>query len=243
EDVARTMQNYELYLMPVVNEKSQMLGVITLDDAADVLDEATDEDYGQFAMVKGEHDEKETFFKAALHRLPWLVILLFLGIIISLLMSRFESTIDRVAVLIVFQPLILGMAGNTGTQSLAVTVRGLSKAYFEDKQFKRKHIVKELKIGLLNGLFIGIIALLTTYLFLSIVTPSMTVGTPLSIALTVGASAFIAMMFAATFGAFLPLLLHQLSIDPAVASGPFMTTLNDIIGLLIYFSLAILIII
>ncbi|MFW6320056.1 MAG: magnesium transporter [Bacillota bacterium] len=242
EGVARMMQNYEFYLMPVVNDENRMLGVITLDDAADILDEATDEDYGQFAMIDGEQAIDDTFIHAAFHRLPWLVILLILGIFISLLMSRFEATIDKVAVLIIFQPLILGMAGNTGTQSLAVTVRGISKAYFDDKSYKRKHVYKELKIGVLNGAFIGLISLSTTYLFLFITGPTMALGTPLDVAFTVGGSAFIALTFASMFGAFLPLLLHKIHIDPAVASGPFMTTLNDIIGLLIYFSLAVLII-
>ncbi|MFW5842194.1 MAG: magnesium transporter [Bacillota bacterium] len=242
EGVARMMQNYAFYLMPVVNDENRMLGVITLDDAADILDEATDEDYGQFAMIDGEQAIDDTFMHAAFHRLPWLIILLVLGIFISLLMSFFEATIDKIAVLIIFQPLILGMAGNTGTQSLAVTVRGISKAYFDDKAYKQKHVIKELKIGLINGLFIGLISLLTTYLFLTITSPTMDLGTPLDVGLTVGASAFIALAFASTFGAFLPLLLHKIHIDPAVASGPFMTTLNDIIGLVIYFTLAIIII-
>ncbi len=242
EEAARLIQNYGIYVMPVVNDKNQLQGVITMDDAADILDEATDEDYAKFAGISGNIVLNDTLIRSALHRLPWLILLLFLGLIISTIISRFEETIDQIAVLVLFQPLILDMAGNTGTQSLAVTVRGLSKNHFSLKGSTKKHLFKELRVGMINGLTIGVISIITSLLFLTIVSPTMAIGTPLQVALTVGISASIALTFATLFGAFFPMFLTKIKVDPAVASGPFITTLNDVIGLIIYFTLAMLII-
>ena len=238
EVAARLMKNYGIYLLPVVNERNQLQGVITMDDAADILDEATDEDYARFATISSEADINISVWKSALHRLPWLMMLLFLGLIISSIISRFENTLEKITVLMFFQPLILDMAGNTGTQSLAVTVRALSKDYFKDRSTRVRHVLKELRVGIFNGIAIGIVSFFTTFLFLSLMSINLNYGTPITIALTVGSSAAIALSFASAFGAFFPLFLYHIKIDPAVASGPFITTLNDIIGLLIYFTIA-----
>ena len=238
ESAARMMQNYGIYLLPVVNDRNQLQGVITMDDAADILDEATDEDYARFATISSEADVNISVWKSALHRLPWLTLLLLMGLLISSIISRFENTIERITVLMFFQPLILDMAGNTGTQSLAVTVRALSKDYFKDRKTRVTHVLKELRVGILNGVAIGIVSFFTTFLFLTIMNVNLNYGTPVTIAATVGTSAAIALSFAAAFGAFFPLFLFHIKIDPAVASGPFITTLNDIIGLLIYFGIA-----
>ena len=242
EDVAKKIQNYGIYVMPVVNDKNQIQGVITMDDAADILDDATDEDYGKFAALSSDIVLNESVFKSAFHRLPWLILLLLLGLVISTIISRFETTIERVAVLVIFQPLILDMAGNTGTQSLAVTVRGISKDFFSLKGSAKRHLLKELRIGVLSGIAIGLFSMVTTFVFLTIAAPTMAIGGPIEVALTVGFSAAFALSFAAVFGAFFPLFLYKINVDPAVASGPFITTLNDVIGLVIYFSLAMLII-
>jgi len=240
EAVARVIQNYGIYLLPVVNEKFQLQGVITMDDAADILDAETDEDYAKFANISSDEGVNDSFLKSALHRLPWLTLLLFLGLIISGIISSFEATLSQITVLVFFQPLILDMAGNTGTQSLAVTVRGLSKDYFNHKDVIYKHIFKELRVGMLNGLAIGALSLLTTTVFLTIIGSGE--HEPVLIGLTVGLSAAVSLSLASVFGAFFPLFLHKINIDPAVASGPFITTLNDILGLIIYFTLAALII-
>ncbi len=238
ESAARMMQNYGVYLLPVVNEQNQLQGVITMDDAADILDEATDEDYARFATISSEADVNLSVWRSALHRLPWLTLLLFMGLIISSIISRFENKIEKITVLMFFQPLILDMAGNTGTQSLAVTVRALSKDYFKDRKTRVSHVLKELRVGIFNGLAIGVVSFFTTFLFLSVMGINLNYGTPITIAATVGSSAAIALSFAAAFGAFFPLFLFHIKIDPAVASGPFITTLNDIIGLVIYFGIA-----
>jgi len=240
EAVARLVQNYGIYILPIVNDKYQLQGVITMDDAADILDAETDEDYAKFANISSDIEVNQSILRSALHRLPWLVLLLFLGLIISGIISSFEDTISQITVLVFFQPLILDMAGNTGTQSLAVTVRGLSKDFFDNKQTVYKHILKELRVGLFNGVGIGVLSFFTTTIFLTLTGAGQ--HEPVLIALTVGLSASVALTFASAFGAFFPLLLHKIKIDPAVASGPFITTLNDIIGLIIYFTLAALII-
>ena len=236
ESVARLIQNYGIYAMPVIDEQRRLLGIVTMDDAADILEEESDEDYAKLAAVSSDEDVNERMFNAAWHRLPWLVTLLFLGLIVSSIISQFEHTISQLTVLVLFQPLILGMAGNTGTQSLAVTVRALSKDHFKDKKHRRSHLRKEFRIGMINGLAIGVLSFLTTSLFLTINPMD---ATPFyAVALVVGTSAMIALAVASLCGAFFPIMLTRMNIDPAAASGPFITTINDILGLSIYFTLA-----
>ncbi len=236
EEAARLMQGYEIPLLPVVDEKNRLKGVITMDDAADVLDAETDEDYARFAAISADRRVHVSIFASALHRLPWLLLLLVLGLVISTIISRFESTLEAVVVLVFFQPLILDMAGNTGTQSLAVTVRGISKGAYPDRTTIFGHMFKEFRIGALNGLAIGSLSCLTSFAFLTVTGAG--ANPPILVALTIGLSLAVALAFASFFGAFIPMTLHRLKADPAVASGPFITTLNDILGLIIYFSLA-----
>lgn len=245
EEVARIIQNYGIYLLPVVNDKNQLKGVITMDDAADILDQETDEDYARFAAISSEEMINRSIIKSAFHRLPWLVLLLVLGLVVSAIIGGFEDTIDQITALVFFQPLILGMAGNTGTQSLAVTVRGLSKNYYQDYQSAKNHVLKEFKVGVANGLSIGVLSFLTTSIFLSILSHVGFIELQHAvwlIGVTVGLSAAIALSMASVFGAVIPLTLNKIKIDPAVASGPFITTLNDILGLVIYFTIAAIII-
>ncbi len=245
EEVARLIQNYGIYLLPVVNEQNQLKGVITMDDAADILDIETDEDYARFATISSEESVNRSIWRSAMHRLPWLTMLLVLGLVVSTIISQFEETIAQVTVLVFFQPLIMGMAGNTGTQSLAVTVRGISKNYYSDSQAARQHVLKELRVGLLNGLAIGLFSFVTTTLFLSVIQSigMITLQHNLFIiAFTISLSTGIALILATMFGAMIPLTLNKLNIDPAVASGPFITTLNDILGLVVYFAIATIII-
>jgi|AntRauTorcE11897_2_1112592.scaffolds.fasta_scaffold00297_17 magnesium transporter len=236
EDAARTMRNYQIYLLPVIDHANRFQGVITLDDAADILDEATSEDYARFANVSSEATIRDSVFRSAFHRLPWLTILLGLGLIISGIISSFENVLAEVTVLVLFQPLILGMAGNTGTQSLAVTIRGLANDYYTTKEHARAHVISELKSGMLNGLAIGLLGFLTTIGFLY--TTSVLDSNPIMVGVTVALSLAASLSIASLFGTLVPLTLHRFNFDPAVASGPFITTLNDVIALIIYFSLA-----
>ncbi|MFW6285020.1 MAG: magnesium transporter [Bacillota bacterium] len=241
EEAAKTMRNYQLYLLPVVDEHGVIQGAITLDDALDILEEAGEEDYARFANISMEASVRDSLFRSAFHRLPWLAILLGLGLIISGIIAVFENTLSEVTVLVLFQPLILGMAGNTGTQSLAVTIRGLGNQYYQDREEAREHIKREFKSGMINGVVIGVLGFLTTISFLFI-TGAMDAN-PWLVATSVAGALFFALSVASIFGASIPLLLHRLGFDPAAASGPFITTLNDVLALTIYFTLASLIIV
>lgn len=245
EEVARIIQNYGIYLLPVVNDNNQLKGVITMDDAADILDQETDEDYARFASISSEEMIDRSIMKSALHRLPWLTVLLSLGLVVSAIIGGFENTIDQITALVFFQPLILGMAGNTGTQSLAVTVRGLSKNYYQDFESAKTHLIKELKVGATNGVGIGILSFITTWIFLTILHNINFIELHHAIwliAMTVGLSAFVGLSLSSLIGAIVPLSLNKMKLDPAVASGPFITMLIDILALVIYFAFATIII-
>lgn len=241
EDVARQMQNYGIYLLPVVNDNNQMQGVITMDDAADILDMETDEDYARFASISKDEIINRSILKSALHRLPWLSLLLAIGLLVGGIMSTFEETIEQVTVLVFFLPLIMDMGGNTGTQSLAVTVRGISRQHYLDKETRKKHIIKEFRVGVLNGIGIGVLAFITAGIFLTIIS-NIGVIEPTHpaflVSFAIGLSVGVALIITTVFGAIIPLTLHRLKFDPAVASGPFITTINDVLGLLIYFLIA-----
>jgi len=241
EEVARKMQNYGIYLLPVVNDNNQLQGVITMDDAADILDMETDEDYARFATISKDENINRSVFKSALHRLPWLSLLLAIGLLVGGIMSTFEETIEQVTVLVFFLPLIMDMGGNTGTQSLAVTVRGISRQHYLDKEARKKHIIKELRVGILNGLGIGLLSFVTAGIFLTII-GNLGVIEPTHpaflVSFAIGLSVGVALIITTVFGAIVPLTLHRLKFDPAVASGPFITTMNDVLGLLIYFLIA-----
>ncbi len=241
ENVARLMQNYGIYLLPIVNESNQLLGVITMDDAADILDMETDEDYARFASISKEDSINKNVWRSALHRLPWLTLLLAVGMIVSAIISGFEATIEQITVLVFFLPLVLDMCGNTGTQSLAVTVRGISRQHYQDSESRKKHVIKEIKVGALNGLGIGGLSFITSGIFLIIVDLLGIITLtypPFLISFSIGLSVGLALIISTAFGAIVPLTLNRLNFDPAVASGPFITTMSDVFGLLIYFVVA-----
>ncbi len=241
EEAARIMRNYQIYLLPVVDEHTVLQGVITLDDAADILEEAGEEDYARFASVSAESEIRDSLFRSAFHRLPWLTLLLGLGLLVSAIISGFEDTLAQVTVLVLFQPLIFDMAGNTGTQSLAVTIRGLANGYFTTRDEAKTLIWRETRAGMLNGVAIGMLGFMTTFLFLTILGTA-DASLPL-VGLTVALALFAALSVASLLGTLVPLVLHRFGFDPAAASGPFITTFNDVVALLIYFSIATLILV
>src|SRR5699024_7427468 len=166
-------------------------------------------------------------FASAKKRLPWLIILLFLGMFTASLIGRFEDTLSQVAILAVFIPLIAGMAGNTGTQALAVAVRSIATGELE-RESRQKLILREAGTGFITGLTCGLLITLIVYLWKG----------QLFLGMLVGMSIFASLFVATLAGALVPLLMQRLNIDPAVASGPFITTINDIISILIYFGMA-----
>lgn len=227
EEVAQTIRDYDLLAVPVVDFQNHLLGIITVDDIIDVMDEEASEDYSKFAAITDIDARDANPIQAAKKRLPWLIVLLFLGMITASLISGFEETLEEVPIVAIFIPLIAGMAGNAGTQSLAVAVRGLAVGdYGNENRFKL--IFREIFTGILVGGSTAIIVIPLIYFWKGNVFLGILVGIALLATLTV----------ATLSGALIPLLMERLNIDPAVASGPFITTLNDITSVIIYFGLA-----
>lgn len=227
EEVARMIKDYDFLAIPVVDFQQHLLGIITVDDIIDVLDEEASDDYSKLAAVSDMDTFDKGPFTAAKKRLPWLILLTFLGMLTANLMGMFEATLDKVALLAVFIPLIAGMAGNSGTQALAVAVRGIATGDIEEES-KMRLLFREAGTGLITGIVCGAVVVGLVYFWKG----------ELLIGALVGTAVFGSIFVATLAGSFIPLLIHRLKIDPAVASGPFITTLNDIISILIYLGLA-----
>ncbi|SFL36474.1 magnesium transporter [Gracilibacillus orientalis] len=227
EDIAQMMRDYDFLALPVVDFQDHLLGIITVDDIMDVMEEEASDDYSKLAGISEVEKSGDTAISSAKKRLPWLIILLFLGMLTATVIGRFEATLEQVAILAIFIPLIAGMAGNTGTQALAVAVRSISTGEME-KKGKASVIWQEAKTGLITGVSCGVIITLLVAVWYQ----------NLFLGILVGISIMATLLVATISGAFVPLVMHRFNIDPAVASGPFITTLNDLISIFIYFGLA-----
>ncbi|MDM5337736.1 magnesium transporter [Fictibacillus enclensis] len=227
EEVARTIERYDFIAVPVVDENDVLLGIVTVDDVLDVLIEEANEDIEKLSASGKSIDFNTSAFVASYRRLPWLILLLFIGIISGSIISAFESTLSKVVSLAFFMPMIAGMTGNTGTQSLAVVVRGLVSNDV-DKKVVLRLILRELGVGLIIGTTCGILIALVAYFWQ---------GNAI-LGLVVGSSLFLTLIIGTLSGTLIPLLLYRFNVDPAVASGPLITTLNDIFSLLVYFGTA-----
>lgn len=238
EEAAELMKTYDFMLLPVVDKDDMMLGVVSFDDIADVINEESDEDYSRLAGITDVNLEEggETVFDSIRKRMPWLVVLLFINMITSGIVAGFEHILSLIPILALFMPLILNMAGNSGTQSLGVIIRLFATNQLESKKDIGKHLFRELLTGLVNGLLIG------AALFLLVVALRFLGGSPAAevwpFAFVVSVSIVVALMASTVAGAMVPLFMKSIHVDPAVASGPFITTVNDIIALLIYFGMA-----
>lgn len=228
EEVSIIIKDYDLLAVPVVTNDEKMIGIVTVDDIIDVIEEETTEDIGQLAAVTGAIDLNVKALTATKKRLPWLILLLFVGMLTAGLIGSYEGTLGEVAILAVFIPLIADMAGNTGTQSLAIVVRGLAL-----EKVDHSGIVKLLKREFLTGGLMGIVCGLLVSV-ITLVIP----GTNLILGCVIGLSLFITIVISTLTGTVIPLIIHRFKIDPAVASGPFITTINDLVGLVVYFSIA-----
>lgn len=227
EDVARMIKDYNFLAVPVVDFQQHILGIITVDDIIDVLDEEASDDYSKLAAVSDMNTFDKNSFSAAKKRLPWLLILLVLGMLTANLIGAFEATIEKVALLAAFIPLIAGTAGNSGTQALAVAVRGIATRDIEDES-KFKLLLREAGTGLMTGFMCAIFVVGLIYIWKQ----------EFLLGLLVGAAILVSIFVATISGSFIPLFMHKMKVDPAVASGPFITTLNDLISTLIYLGLA-----
>ncbi|RLK62853.1 magnesium transporter [Atopobacter sp. AH10] len=230
EDVAHVIQEYDLVAVPVITIDNVLLGIVTVDDVMDILEEEVTEDFHRFAGISTsdeEDDDEESVFQIAKHRVLWIVILIFLGLISANLIAMFESTISKVVALAAFMPIIMDSAGNVGTQSLAVSVRRLTMSEESEETFF-SIMIKEFLAGALIGLAAGIsIFFLSFFLYKNIVLSGI-----------IAVSMWATLSVSTVIGYVVPGLFDRVGIDPAVASGPFITTINDACGLMIYFSLA-----
>ena len=230
------LKDYAEDSIPVLSEEGKILGVITAYDIVEAVDEEMGEDYAKLAGLTAEEDLEETTFQSMKKRLPWLVLLLFLGMGVSSVVGIFEPIVDRIALLICFQSMILDMAGNVGTQSLAVTIRVLMDEDISAMQ-KLGFIFKEMRIGFLNGLLLGSASFVVIGIFIHIMKQK---SLFFSFALSgcVGISLLTAMVISSLVGVLVPMLFHKLKVDPAVASGPLITTVNDLVAVVTYYGLA-----
>ena len=227
EDVAQIVRDYDFLAVPVVDYQGHLVGIITADDIMDVIHEEAGEDYSRLAGMTEIEATTDSSLATAKKRLPWLIALTFMGMITATMLTVFEETLAQVAVLGAFIPIIGGMAGNTGTQSLAVAVRGIATGEIKEES-KLKLALREMGSGMITGAVCGAIL----FAIILVMYQSPVLG------LIVSGSLMIAMTLATLLGTLVPLAMSRVGVDPAVASGPFITTSNDIISLLIYFSLA-----
>ncbi|MGJ7913434.1 magnesium transporter [Neobacillus sp. LXY-1] len=227
EDVAKTVERYDFISVPVVDEQDVLVGIITVDDVIDVVIKEANEDIEKLSASGKAIDFETKTLVAAARRLPWLILLLFIGLISGRIISSFEETLQKVVALAFFMPMIAGMTGNTGTQSLAVVVRGLI-SHDIDKKVIIRLILRELGVGISIGLTCSLLIAIIAYIWQG----------NLILGFVVGCSLFFTLIIGTLAGTIIPLMLFRLRIDPAVASGPLITTLNDIFSLLTYFGIA-----
>ncbi len=237
------IRDYDMDSVPVITKDKQLVGVITSSDIIESVDDELSDDYAKLAGLSEEDDLHEPLGKSIKKRLPWLVILMFLGLVVSTVTGQFEWVIALLPALVAFQSMVLDMAGNVGTQSLAVTIRYISDGD-KEKKSSWKIIWHEIKIGLLNGLILGVLCAIFISIYLGIRHTNVYAGTEFNwhdcfkAGGIVGLSLFTSMFISAFTGSYLPILLTKMHIDPAVASGPFITTINDLIAITIYYGLA-----
>lgn len=235
-DCIEQLKDYSEDSIPVLDEENRLLGVITSDDIVEVVDEELGEDYAKLAGMTEESDLDETVLAGMKKRLPWLLALLALGLLVSTVVGAFEQVIQGLALIVCFQSLILDMAGNVGTQSLAVTIRVL----MDEKVGSREkwHLVfREVKIGFTNGLILGLLSFLFIGVYI-MVGKNNPVLTSFLISGCIGVSLLVSMMVSSLMGTVIPMFFHAIQVDPAVASGPLITTVNDLVAVTTYYGLA-----
>ena len=226
ESVASTMQKYDLGAIPVINKKKKLLGRITIDDIVDLIKEEAEEDYQLAAGILQDVDVDDSIFELTRARLPWLIVGLIGGIGAAFVMGGFDEILLQHKILFYFTPLIAAMAGNVGVQSSAIIVQGLAND--EIKGSINNRLIKETLLSILNGVILAGLLFLFIYFWKG----------EIDIALALSIALVAVVIVAGIIGTFIPLFLNKRGIDPAIATGPFITTSNDIFGILIYFMVA-----
>jgi magnesium transporter len=224
EEVAKIMEKYDLVVLPVVNDQDMLLGRITIDDVVDIIKEEADKDYQMASGISEDVEHSDSVRTLTRARLPWLLIGMAGGMISANIIGVFD--ISENPGMAVFMPLIAAMGGNVGVQSAALVVKALANQSALDETLWQK-LWKELRVGLINGVVCSAIILGVSLLF----------HMDLTLCITASIALFFVILFASFFGTWIPMTLNRFKIDPALATGPFVTTLNDIFGLIIYFSI------
>lgn len=230
------LKDYSEDSIPVLNERRELLGVITSQEIVEVVDDEMSEDYAKLAGLLAEEDLNEPLKESMRKRIPWLVLLLFLGLIVSSIVGIFENVMAELTLIVCFQSLVLDMAGNTGTQSLAVTIRVLMDEQLTARQ-KVQLVLKEMRVGFSNGILLACIALIAVGLYIMLLKdkpPMFAFATSGCI----GLSLIITMIISSSLGTLIPMFFKKLHFDPAVASGPLITTINDMIAVITYYGLS-----
>ena len=226
EDVARLMAKYDLEAVPVVDDEKTLLGRITIDDIVDVIIEEAEKDYQLAAGITQDVDAEDSIFALTRARLPWLFLGLIGGVGAAIIMGTFDTIIEDFPLILLFTPLIAAMAGNVGVQSSAIIVQGLAND--DIKGSINSRLIKEMLLATLNGIILAVFLFVFMWFWQQ----------DLQTALAVSVSLVAVIIVAGIVGTFIPLFLHKRGIDPAIATGPFITTSNDIFGILIYFIIA-----
>jgi len=227
EEVANIIEKYDLVSIPVVDDQKRMIGRITHDDVIDVINEEASEDLQKVAGLSEEEEISDSPFRVSRIRLPWLLIALAGEVLSALVLSSFSASLEEKIATALFIPIVMAMGGSSGTQAAIVMVRGLSKREIWISESFRK-LMKEFTVAFINGFVCALALFFITHF-----------GFELEIlfSMILSVSLILIMIFATMIGATIPLILNQMGIDPAIATGPFVTTMNDVVGLLIYLSL------
>lgn len=235
ETVIDDLRDYNEDSIPVLGSDNRVLGVITTQSLLEALDQEMGEDYARFAGLMAEEDLEETLFVSLKKRLPWLLFLLALGLMVSWVVSLFEGVVAQIPLVLAFQSLILGMSGNVGTQSLGVTIRVLMDDELTGKE-KRHLVAKEARVGFVNGLIMGSMAFVFLGLYI-LAAKHQTVAASFTISACIAVSLWLAMIVSSLTGTTIPIFFKKIGVDPAVASGPLITTINDLCAVILFYGL------
>ena len=236
DDCIEDLKDYSEDSIPVLDNDNRLIGVITSANIVDLVDDEMGEDYAKFAGLTAEEDLQEPLKESMKKRMPWLVILLGLGMIVSSVVGIFEKVVTNLPIIMCFQSLILDMAGNVGTQSLAVTIRVLMDESLTGRQ-KLELVFKEMRIGLCNGGLLGLMSFVLIGLYIWLF-KGKTLVFAYAVSACIGCSLLLAMLISSAVGTCIPIFFKKIHIDPAVASGPLITTINDLVAVISYYGMS-----
>ncbi|MCH4035651.1 MAG: magnesium transporter [Lachnospiraceae bacterium] len=236
EDCLGTLKDYSEESIPVLSDDNRIVGVVTASDVIETMDAEMSEDYAKLGGLSAEEDLKEPVRLSMKKRLPWLILLMYLGLIVSSVIGMYEEVVAKLTLIMAFQSMILDMSGNVGTQSLAVTIRVLMDEKLTAKE-KTELVFKEMRVGFLDGIVLAVLAFGTIGIYIMLFRhyPALT---SFAVSACIGLSLILAMVVSSLVGTGVPILFKKVGVDPAAASGPLITTITDLVGVVSYYSLA-----